>query len=91
MADNNKKAAAPAKSTTDAVKKTEEKLPFFKRVGKWFRDMKSELKKVIWPTPKQTAKNTLIALGMMVVSAILLYGFDQLAQMAVKAIFSLVA
>ena len=27
--------------TTAAVKKVDTKLPFFKRVGKWFRDMKS--------------------------------------------------
>ena len=26
--------------------------------GKWFREMKSELKKVVWPTGKDTAKNT---------------------------------
>lgn len=91
MADNNKKIPAPAKSTTEAVKKSDGKLPFLKRVAKWFRDMKSELKKVIWPTPKQTAKNTGISLAMMAASAVVLYGFDQLAQMAVKALFSLVS
>ena len=26
--------------------------------GKWFREMKSELKKVIWPSAGSTAKNT---------------------------------
>ena len=41
-------------TSTEAVKKVDKKLPFFKRIGKWFRDMKSELKKVVWPTPKQT-------------------------------------
>ncbi len=40
-------------TSTEAVKKVDKKLPFFKRIGKWFRDMKSELKKVVWPTPKQ--------------------------------------
>ena len=39
-------------TSTEAVKKVDKKLPFFKRIGKWFRDMKSELKKVVWPTPK---------------------------------------
>ena len=26
--------------------------------GKWFREMRSELKKVVWPDGKTTAKNT---------------------------------
>ena len=50
-------------TSTEAVKKVDKKLPFFKRIGKWFRDMKSELKKVVWPTPKQTANNTAVCAG----------------------------
>ena len=64
--------------STEAVKKVDKKLPFFKRIGKWFRDMKSELKKVVWPTPKQTANNTAVCLVVMVVSALVLWGFDSL-------------
>ena len=26
--------------------------------GRWFREMKSELKKVVWPTAQKVAKNT---------------------------------
>ena len=26
--------------------------------GRWFREMKSELKKVVWPSGKETMKNT---------------------------------
>ena len=26
--------------------------------GKWVREMKSELKKIVWPTPKKTMKDT---------------------------------
>lgn len=39
--------------TTAAVKKVDTKLGFGGRTKKWFREMKSELKKVVWPTPKQ--------------------------------------
>jgi len=81
---------APAKTTTAAVKKAEGKPPFGQRVNKWFREMKSELKKVIWPTPKQILNNTLVALFMMVVSAVVLWGFDELATMAVKSLINLV-
>ena len=82
-------AAAPAKAAV-AVKKDDTKPGFFKRVGKWFREMKSELKKVIWPTPEVLAKNTAISVGVMIVSAIVLWGFDELAQMLVRALFTLV-
>jgi preprotein translocase subunit SecE len=81
-------AAVPAKAV-EAVKKDDAKPGFFKRVGKWFREMRSELKKVVWPTGKDLTNNTLVTLFMTVVSAILLWGFDQLAQMAVKALLLL--
>ena len=82
------KNSAPAKAVT-AVKKDDSKPGFFKRIGKWFREMKSELKKVIWPTSKELSKNTLISLGMMVVSAIVIWGFDELAQLLVKALLTI--
>ena len=44
MAEEKKTNSAPAKPVT-AVKKDDTKPGFFKRVGKWFREMKSELKK----------------------------------------------
>ena len=84
------KTAAPATAKV-AVKKTDEKLGFFKRVAKWFRDMKSELKKVVWPTPKQTMKGTAVAVVMMVVCAIVLWGFDSAAQAVVKALINIFA
>ena len=80
------KAVAP---TTNAVKKEDvKKLSFFKRVAKWWREMKSELKKVVWPTPKQALKSTVVALVVMVVSAIVIWGFDKIAQLIVEAIVS---
>ena len=82
------KKAAPAKA---AVKKTTEKQKFFTRVKKWFRDMKSELKKVVWPTPKQTAKNTFVALVVIVVCAVVLWGFDSVADATVKALINIFA
>lgn len=89
MADEKKISAAPAKAVT-AVKKDDNTKPgFFKRVGKWIREMKSELKKVIWPTGKQLTNNTLVSVVMMVASAIVLWGFDWLANALVKALLTL--
>ncbi|MBR1456559.1 MAG: preprotein translocase subunit SecE [Oscillospiraceae bacterium] len=89
MAEEKKTNTAPTKAVT-AVKKDETKPGFFKRVGKWFREMRSELKKVIWPTGKTLVNNTAISVGVMLVSAVVLWGFDELAQMLVRALFTLV-
>ena len=88
MAEEKKVNAAPAKAVT-AVKKEDANPGFFQRVGKWFREMKSELKKVIWPTPKALRNNTLISLGMMLISAVGIWAFDEVAQMVVSLIFRL--
>ena len=88
MAEEKKLNAAPAKAVT-AVKKDDAKLGFFKRVGKWFREMKSELKKVVWPTRKQLFNNTLVSVIVMVASAIVLWGFDMLASGLVHALINL--
>ena len=88
MAEEKKVNSAPAKAAV-AVKKDDTQLTFFQKVGKWFREMKSELKKVIWPTPKALRNNTLISLGMMVISAVGIWCFDEIAQMLVRLIFRL--
>ena len=87
---NEEKNVAPAQAKGGAVKRTDKKPGFFTRVKKWFRDMKSELKKVVWPTPKQFTKNTAVALVVMFLAAIVLWGFDSLASAAVKALITLV-
>ena len=88
MAEGKKVNAAPAKAVT-AVKKDDAKPGFFKRVAKWFREMKSELKKVVWPTGKQLFNNTLISVVVMVASAIVLWGFDMLASGLVHALINI--
>ena len=83
----NEKAAV---TTTNAVKKEDvKKLSFFKKVAKWWREMKSELKKVVWPSAKQTTNNTIAALVVMAISAIVIWGFDEIAQLIVKAVITL--
>ncbi len=56
---------------------------FFVRCGKglsrWFREMKSELKKVVWPSPKQLLNNTLIVLAAVVIVGVIVCLFDLVA------------
>ena len=75
---------APAKA---AAKKKKAKKP--NRIAKWFREMRSELKKVVWPTWKQILNNTIVALVVIVVAAIVIWLFDWLASQGVRALISL--
>lgn len=66
-----------------------EKKKFFARIADWFRGMKSELKKVVWPTAKQTTNNTLVVLAVCAASAIVLGGIDFLASKLVEVLINL--
>ena len=61
----------------------------FARIGKWLKDMKSELKKVQWPTRKQTVNNTLIVIACVVVVGIFIWLFDLVANKGIGLILSL--
>ena len=85
-----KKKAAPGKNT-NAVKKEEKKLGFFQRIGKWFRELKSELKKVVWPDGKTTMKNTgTVSLCSLLVGACI-WIFDAVSLLAVDTLIGLFA
>ena len=87
MAEEKKASYTPAKAVT-AVKKDDTKPGFFKRVGKWFREMKSELKKVVWPTLPQVVKNTGIVMAMVILVAVFIGVVDLGLTAGVKALFS---
>ena len=76
--------------------KTEKKPGFVARmkgfganIAKFFRDTKSELKKVVWPTPKQTVNNTVIVIICVIVVGICIWVFDWLAGEIVRALLRL--
>ena len=85
MAENEKAVQADKK---DKKSEKNAKPGFFARVGKWFRDMKSELKKVQWPTRKQTINNTLIVIACVVIVGIFIALFDFVAGEAIGLLIS---
>lgn len=42
----------------------------------FFKDFKAELKKVIWPTPKQLVKSTMAVVFIVVVTAVIVFALD---------------
>jgi len=61
-----KKAAAAKKSKRSPLK--------------WFREARSEFKKVTWPTPKQVVKNTGVVLVMLTIAGLAIWGVDLLLE-----------
>ena len=57
--------------------------------GKWFREMKSELKKVVWPAPKKTLKDTSVVLMFSLVVGVCIWVFDYAAVSAVRLLIGL--
>ena len=58
----------------------EKKGNIFKRIVRFFKDVKAELKKVTWPTKKQAIKNTIVVLIFLVVIGLLVFMLDLLFQ-----------
>lgn len=50
-------------------KKSDKKQP--NKVVKWFKDLKIEFKKVVWPTKKTVVNNTAVVLAVVAFSAVL--------------------
>ncbi len=65
------KEAKETKSSGDGKVKR-----FFKAIAKWFRDLKGEFKKVVWPSRSTVLNNTLVVLVTMVIVAIFVGGLD---------------
>ena len=59
--------------------------------GLWFREMKSELKKVVWPNKKTVLKNTGTVLLCSLVIGVCIWIFDFAAMSAVEMILKLAA
>ena len=62
-----------------------------KERGKWFREMKSELKKVVWPDGKTTMKNTATVLLWSLGVGVCIWLFDAVAVLAVKTLIGVFA
>lgn len=68
---------------------TATKKKFTERIANWFRGMKSELKKVVWPSRSQLINNSLVVLAVVVICGILLWAFDYVASSLVKILIDL--
>ena len=61
------------------------------KVKKYFRELRSELKKVVWPTGKETMKNTGTVLLCSLIVGAFIWIFDAVAVLAVNTLIGLFA
>lgn len=64
-----------------------EKLGFFASIKKRFRDIKSEMKKIVWPTKSQVINNTLIVIAVSLIAAVFIFGLDTVFGLVLKLIY----
>ena len=62
-----------------------------KGLAAWTREMRSELKKVVWPSGKKTANNTVTVLLCSLIIGACIWIFDAVAVKAVELLIGLFA
>ena len=59
------------------------------RLKKYLRDVKGELKKIVWPTKKQMVNNTLVVILCVFVVGVFIWLFDAVAGNGIRALIGL--
>ena len=59
------------------------------KVKKYFRELRSELKKVTWTPPKQVLKNTVIVVVCVIIVGAFIWVFDLAARYGIDALIGL--
>ena len=89
---DSKEAKEPkaAKLKKDKAKAEKDKKPGVgKRIGRFFRELKAELKKVAWPSRAETLRNTGIVIVCVIVVGVIVWIFDGIASALIDALLSL--
>ena len=70
----------PEKKAKSDDKKSSKKANKKNKKGliKFFKDARAEFKKVVWPGPKETTRNTIVVLIVCVLAGALVFGVDSL-------------
>ena len=58
------------------------------KIVRFFKEVKSEMKKVVWPTKKQVLKNTLIVIAAVVIIGLVIWGLDALFSFGLTKLFA---
>ena len=62
----------------------------FKKISQFFRDLKGEVKKIVWPTKEQAKNNTLVVLTIMLIVGVFIALIDLGVTQLLKLFYSLI-
>ena len=79
----------PLKADKKADKKKKSKKNPFKSIAAFFKSTNAERKKIVWPTAKETVKNTIIVLVVTLIVGLAIYGVDSLLTLGMKGVKTL--
>ena len=48
----------------------------FARFGKWWRELKAEVRKIVWPTRQQTINNVLVVIAAVLIVGVFVWVLD---------------
>lgn len=77
MADKEKKSVAKAAAKAGKPAGKKEKKQKDHKVRRFFHDLKSEGKKIVWPKPRAVWKNVGVVVTMIVVLGLVIFGLDE--------------
>jgi preprotein translocase subunit SecE len=83
--DTAKSKEAKGKNVKAAKKKDKKK----GGIKKYFRDLKSEIKKVVWPSRAKVINNSGIVIGVIIVVGLFLFGIDSALSAGIKALLTI--
>lgn len=93
MAENTEKniEKAEEKNLSQAKKPEKKKKGSMERMSKYFREVKSEIKKIVWPDKKQVANNTGVVLVTILLVGVVIWTLDIIFGTGRELLFNLFA
>lgn len=79
---------AKVSTKTTAPAKTEKK-SVIQKIRKYFKDLKAEIKKVVWPTRAQVVNNTMVVLSTMAIAGVFIWGVDTIFTQVLKLLLGI--
>lgn len=73
--------------SNDVANKAKPKAGFFHNISRFFKDLKSEARKVVWPSRKTVKNNTAVVLSFMAVVFVIILALDIVFVETVRRVF----
>lgn len=86
--DDSSKKKSDSKKEASSKKSNNKNAKSGNKVSRYFRDLKSEFKKVVWPSKKQVFNNTLVVLVTIFIFMVIVGGFDTIMYKALQLLVS---